>query len=220
MLIFIGALLGVLSSLWYSFFGMLAVDGAEGRSLAIFAAVLLGSLVILCPAAYWLYARVTGQEMVEPSVRSSKARTVFLTLWMICAVITLVSVIASTASNVISSIFSLGETNGIELWVGNFISSIFAVATLVLGIAMVVKRVSRAAVLKGAYIVAGLSLILVVANVVMISMRKDYNRPSVVCSLSSYYDGDCTYTEYLRENKSSSLYNDSSSRPSNPFEFN
>ena len=219
MLIFVGALLGVMASLWYSFFGMLVNDGAEGKSLALRAAMLLGSLVVICPTAYWLYARVTGQEMVEPKVIASKARTVFLTIWMIGVVVALVSVVASTASSVISSIFSLGAAGGSQLWIGTFIPSILVVITLGCGIAMVVKHVSRMFVLRNAFVVAGLAVVLLVANIIMIAMRKDYTAPKPDCTLSSYYRGDCSYDEYRQQNRSTD-YDSSSSTYTNPFEFN
>ncbi len=200
MLIFVGALLGILTSLWYSFFGMLAVDGAEGKLIAVRAAVLLGSLVVVCPAAYWLYARVTGQEMIDPKVVASKARTVFLTIWMIGIVVALVSIVASSAASVISSVFSLGDVSGTKLWVGDFIPSILAVVTLACGVAMVVKHVSRTFVLRNAFVVAGVAAVLLVANVVMISMRKDFKPQKPTCTISAYYAGDCSYQEYRKQN--------------------
>lgn len=217
MLIFVGSLLGVLTSLWYSFFGMLSVDGAEGKQIAIRAAVLLGSLVVVCPAAYWLYARVTGQEMIEPKVLTSKARTVFLTIWMIGIVVALVSIVASTASAVISSIFSLGEVSGTKLWVGTFIPSILAVVTLGCGVAMVVKHVSRTFVLRNAFVVAGLAAVLLVANIVMIAMRKDFTPQKPTCTISAYYSGDCSYQEYRKQNSNdNSTYQN---KYSTPFDF-
>lgn len=208
MLVFVGALIGVLGSLWYSFFGLLANEGYTGKTLAIEAAVQLGALLVVGVAAFWLYSRVTGQEMVQPERTKSRARTVFLTIWMIGAVVGLVAVIGSTISALVTTIFGLNELSGVQLWVGMFLPSLFAVATIGFGIAMVVKNVSRSFVMRSAIVVASTALVLVIANTIMILVRKDAEQPVVSdCTYSQYRDEKCSYSDYQKYIERNTNYN-------------
>lgn len=197
MLILMGSFLGILASLWYSFFGLIATDDYSAVEMAKMTAAQLGGLLVVGPAAYWMYARVTGQEMVDPTLHQRRSRTVFLAIWMILVVLALVSIVASVVSGVASAVFGFGEEAG-ELWLGVVVPGLLAAATLAFGLSMVVKHASRAFVLKTAStVVAALAVVLLIGNVAMIVVRKDIKEPvQESCTFSEYLDKECTYQEY------------------------
>lgn len=199
MLILMGSFLGVLASLWYSFFGLIATEDYSAVSMAKMTAVQIGSLLVVGPAAYWMYARVTGQEMVDQTLYLRKSRTVFLTIWTIGVVLALVSVVASAVTAVSSAVFGFGE-EAKTLWLGAVVPGVLAAATLGFGLSMVVKHASRAFVLKTAStVVAALAVVLLIGNVVMVMVRKDIEQPAPsTCTFSSYLKGDCSYEEYRK----------------------
>lgn len=197
MLILMGSFLGVLASLWYSFFGLLATDDYSAVAMAKMTAVQLGTLLVVGPAAYWMYARVTGQEMVDQTLYMRKSRTVFLTLWTIGVVLALVGTVVSVVTALSSAVFGFGDEAKM-LWLGSVVPGVLAAATLGFGLSMVVKHASRAFVLKTAStVVAALAVVLLIGNVVMVIARKDIEQPAPsTCSFSAYLKGDCTYEEY------------------------
>lgn len=192
-----GALLGLLVSQWYSFFGLIVEDGFAARNLAKTAAMQLGSLLVVLPAAFWMYFRVTGQEGVEPELQRSKPRTVFLTIWMIIAVSSLVGIVAAIVSAFVSAIFGFNDELGDQI-VGQILPGVFAAATVAFGMAAIVKHVSRRFVKLAALVVAAMALVLVIANTVMIFVRKESGSEPRRCTLAMYRDKECSYNEYLK----------------------
>lgn len=215
MLILVASFIGVLVSLWFSFFGL--VNGAN--TLMVYtAAGQIGSLLVLGPAAFWLYARVTGQEMVQPELYERKSRTVFLAIWLIFAVLALVGMVAAIVASFVNAMFGLGGDFGTTLVI-SVLPGLFAVATVAFGLFMVVKHTSRKFVMVSAIVLVALAFILLVANLTMVLVRKDdatrapsINVPSTTfpqtsdddCSFSDYLDKECTYSEYLEDSRSSS----------------
>lgn len=197
MLILMGSFLGILASLWYSLFGLIATDDYSAVEMAKMTAAKLAALVVVGPAAYWMYARVTGQEMVDSMLYQRRSRTVFLAIWMIIVVLALVGTVVSVVSGLSSAIFGFGG-EAKDLWLGVVIPGVLAAATLAFGISMVVKHASRAFVLKTAStVVAALAVVLLVGNVAMVVARKDIEQPKPeTCTFSEYLDGDCTYEQY------------------------
>ncbi len=211
MLLLLGSFLGIASSLWFSFFGLILNDSYSGRSLAEVTAGQLGGLIVLGIAGFWMYSRVTGQEMIEPGVYEKKARTVFLTIWMIGVVLGVVGLAGVLFSSLSTSLFGLGDDVGKTL-VGTTIPALFAIATLVFGLFMVVKRVSRKFVMMSAIVVAALSAVLLVANVTMVVVRKDAPTRTD-CMYALYVNSRCQNSNsynYLNNNSSNnydSFYN-------------
>lgn len=216
MLIFFGGLIALLASLWFSFFQLLIQDGFSGNILARTTALQLGSLVVMGVAGFWLYARVTGQEMVQPELQARTSRRVFLTMWMIVAVCGLVG-IASVAMMAFVSLL-LGQTDATQAVVGIVIPALFAFATVGFGIAAVVKRSNRKLSMLAGVVVAGLMVLLFIANAIAVFIRKDSSSPArdssggsslfkENCTYTRYRDGECTLSEYrdsLSERSSSS----------------
>ena len=224
MLVFIGGFLGLLVSLWYSFFNLILTDGHSGRVLAIATAGVLGSLLVVGPAAYWLYSRVTGEESHRPELFKKPSRTVFLTIWLLMAVGSLVSIAISVVSSIVMAVFGLGG-DAAELWVGRVIPGIFAAATIGFGIVAIVKHVSRRMVIGAGIVLAALAAILFIANLVMVVVRKDVaetkqQSSSSSCTYREYLDDKCSYDEYMDSlrDSSSSRSRDSSRRPSTSLE--
>ena len=205
MLLLLGSFLGILASLWYSFFGLIATDDYSAVTLAKMTAAQLGALVVVGPAAYWMYARVTGQEMVDQALYARKSRTVFLTIWMIGVVLGLVGVVASVLTALSTAVFGFGG-EAKDLWLNDVIPGVLAAATLAFGLSMVVKHASRTFVLKtAAAVVAGVAVVLLIGNIVMVVVRKDIKEPAPApCTFSNYLNGDCTYEQYRESNGSSS----------------
>ena len=218
MLVMMGSFLGLLASLWYSFFGLMADAEYTARTLAMATSIQLGTLLVVAPAAFWLYARVTGQEMVEPGLQQKRARTVFLTLWMLGAVLALVGVTVSVASNVSSAVFGFGGKDVGELVVGTVLPGLFVVATFGFGLFVVVRHAKRKLSMLAGIVLAALSVFLLVANVTMVLVRKDVKapvRPS--CNFSSYLKADCSYEDYRKNSgvmNPSSVYDNKDSSPS------
>ncbi len=206
-----GTLLGLLVSQWYSFFGLITEDGYAARSLAQTAAIQLGSMLVVLPAAFWMYFRVTGQEGVQPDLQDSKPRTVFLTIWMIIAVSSLVGIFVGVVTALVRAVFGFNDNLGDQI-IGQIIPGVFAAATVSFGIASIVKHVSRRFVKLAALVVAAMALVLLVANTIMIFVRKDSGSRPQRCTFSMYRDGDCSYNEYLKNTKNE----DSSSDLTNP----
>lgn len=210
MLILMGALLGVLASLWYSFFGLLADSSYSAVATATTTAGMLASLLVVGPAAFWMYSRVTGQEMVEPSLHNRTSRTVFLTIWIVLVVMGLVGIVGSVVTELVNVTLNLSN-DAWKSWVETILPGLLAAATVALALAAVVKHTSRKFVMKAAVVVAGLALLLLVANLVMVLMRKDIEKPAdpveSTCTFSRYLESDCSYSDYLR---------DQTTRPSTP----
>lgn len=220
MLTLVASFIGILVSLWFSFFGLLyssqvMVTATVGQ---------IGALLVVGPAAFWMYARVTGQEMVQPELYVRKSRTVFLTIWMFFAVLALVGMIAAIVATFVNALFGLGSDFGGAV-VTSVIPGLFAVATVVFGLFMVVKHASRKFVMMAALVLAVVAAILLVANTTMVLVRKDSMpinttttpttplvEPDEDCTFSRYYiDKECSYgdyQDYLRSSSSSSRYYD------------
>lgn len=210
MLVLMGAFLGVLIGLWYSFFQLLAEDGYAARSLAQAAAMQLGSLLVVGPAAYWMYARVTGQEGQQPELYRKQSRTVFLSIWMLVAVLSLVSIVISMVGGLMSAMFGFSNDAG-DTFMSTVLPGLFAAGTIGFGIFAIVKHASRKFVMMAAMVLAGLAALLLVANLVMVLVRKDVELPGSTtsdCTYSKYMDRECTYSEYrdnLRDSTRDSL---------------
>jgi hypothetical protein len=140
--------------------------------------------------------------MVEPTVLTKRSRTVFLTLWVLGVTLALVGVVSKTVSAVMSSFFSFGDVSGKELWVGTVIPAVLVVLTLAFGLWMVVKHVSRAFVIRCAWAVAVLAVVVFVANLVMVIARKDVQAPAPAetCTISRYLNSECSYKDYQQSN--------------------
>ena len=217
MLTLVASFIGVLVSLWFNFFGMLYTPYASVET----AASQIGALLVVGPAAFWMYARVTGQEMVQPELHARKSRTVFLTIWMFFAVLALVGMVAAVVAIFVNALFGLGSDFAGALVTG-VIPGLFAVATVVFGLLMVVKRASRKFVMLAAIVLAISAVALLVMNTTMVLVRKDssiqinydQSTPRMMhygedCTASRYFDQKCSYQEYqdyLESSSGSSSY--------------
>lgn len=212
MLWLMGGMLAVLVSQWYSFFGLLAESGFTARALSRSTAISLAALLVLVPAALWMYSRVTGQEAVEPELRASKPRTVFLTIWMVIAVMALVGVIVGISRALVNAVFGFNNDLSDQI-VKQIIPGLFAVVTILLGISAVVKRPSRGFVKLAMLVLVTLAVLLALANTIMIFVRKNSgNEPDTKrCTYSMYRDDECTYREYMDDLRGSSSSSSSSS---------
>lgn len=204
MLVLFGALLGLLSGLWFSFFKLLLNDDFSARVLARATAVQLGSLLVFLPAAFWMYSRVTGQEGAQPELQQSKPRAVFLTLWTVGAILSLVGVAVGVANTLAQLIFGIGSSTSEQL-VGVVIPGVLTLATLGFGIAAIVKRPNRSFVKIALISLAATALVLGIMNVIMVFVRKESGseprptRPfSSNCTYARYRNRDCSYSEYLQ----------------------
>ncbi len=220
MLVLVGSFIGVLVSLWFGFFELVY---GQGTFSVVTTASQVGALLVVGPAAFWLYARVTGQEMVNPDIYERKSRTVFLTIWLFFAVLSLVGMVLAIVATFVMAMFGLG-TDFSEALVTKVLPGLFAVATVVFGLFMVVKHTSRKFVLVSALVLVVMAVVLLIANSTMILVRKDSAKstpsvpswtspsPSVIeddsndgdCTISAYLDKKCTYSEYLKQRSSSS----------------
>lgn len=213
MLVLVASFIGVLVSLWFNFFDMLYNSYVSVPT----AVSQIGALLVVGPAAFWMYARVTGQEMVQPDLYERKSRTVFLAIWMIVAVLALVGMVAAIVAIFVNALFGLGSDFAGAL-VTSVIPAIFGVATVVFALFMVVKRTSRAFVMMAGIILAISAVALLIMNTTMVLVRKD-SAPQVIEHTSSpfesdkagdctfenyYYDKTCSYNEYREDLRSSS----------------
>lgn len=200
MLFLFGGLIGLLVSQWGSLFQLFIEDGSAARSLAKSTATQIGSLLILLPAAFWMYFRVTGQESVEPELQKSKPRNVFLIIWTVFATLALVSLGAKVVGSLVSIIFGYSGGVGDEI-VGVILPSLFGVVTLAFGISAVVKHPSRKYVKLAAVLIAATAVVLLLANTIMVFVKKNAKVETNVnndCTYSRYRDGDCSYSDYLK----------------------
>lgn len=204
MLVMMGSFLGILVSLWFSFFGLIYEDGYGVRVLVTATAMQLGSLVVIAPIAFWLYARTSGQEMVQAELAQRKSHTVFLTIWMVVVVSVLVGMLIAVVSSLMQAMFGLGGDDFGEALVTKVLPSLFGVATIIFGLFTVVKHPARKLSMLAGIVLAVLSLILLLANVVMVVVRKDVKQPVMQqCTYTRYYiDKECSYSDYLRDRSS------------------
>jgi hypothetical protein len=205
MLIMMGSFLGILVSLWFSFFGLVYETGYGARALATSAAMQLASLAVVGPAAFWLYARTSGQEMMQPELTQRKSHTVFLTIWLVIVVPVLVSLLITVKVSFVQAMFGLGDADFGRVLMTQVVPSLLGVATIAFGLLAVVKRPARKLSMLAGVVLAALAAVLLVANVVMVLARKDVEPPVVEdrCTFSRYLNNDCSYTDYRRDNQSS-----------------
>lgn len=204
MLIMMGSFLGVLVSLWFSFFGLAYEGGFGARTLAVAAAAQLASLVVVAPVAFWLYARTSGQEMVQPELVGRKSHTVFLAIWMIIVVSVLVGMLIAVVASLMQAMFGLGSDDFGKALVTQVIPSLFGVTTIIFGLMIVVKHPARKLSMIAGIVLAALSVLLLIANMVMIIVRKDASQPiKQQCTYTRYYlEKECSYSDYLRDRSS------------------
>lgn len=197
MLVVIGSLVGVVSSSIYSFFNLIQTDGSAARVLALAVVAQLASLVVLAPAAYWLYARVSGQESVQPELRTKTARTVFLTIWLIGMMLAVVGVSISVVAGVLGGLMSSGDSSFGELVVRIVIPGMLVVGLLAATVILVARRVSRKDTLRIGIALAAVVAVLFISNVVLAVVKKDAEIDrDESCTYSRYIDGECDYSEY------------------------
>lgn len=202
MLIMMGALLGVLCSMLFSIFGLAYETGYAASTLAVVAGGQIAALAIIAPAALWLYSRTTGQEMIQPELGQHKARTVFLTLWMLGVVVTLISVAIATKLAAVSSVIGFDGSDSFgEAVVTAIIPGLLSVAVLAFGLWVVVKHATRKLSMITLAVFAGLTAVLLVATLAMAVVRKDVDETLYdnECTYSRYLDRSCSYSEYLRD---------------------
>lgn len=205
MLVLMGALAGVLASMFYSFFGLMQVEGFAARALALVVLAQLGSLVVLTPAAFWFYSRVSGQEMVHPELMRKTSRTVFLTIWLIGMFLSVVGVSISIAAGIIGAMVGSGSGDS-SVILNVVIPGLLTVALLSFFIITVAHRSTRALTKIAGIIIAAVAVLLFVANLVMaivnVNNAKSDNSEER-CTYSRYADRECTYTEYRNDRNSS-----------------
>lgn len=207
MLMLVTSFIGVLCMLWFSFFDMLYGASYFG---AVGVASQIGSLIVIGPAAFWMYARVTGQEMIQPELYNRASRTVFLSIWIVFAVLALVGLATIISTSVVSSLFVASGGYLGHIVVTLVLPGLFSLATGLLGVCMIVKRTSRKMAMRVGQILALLTGLLLIANLAMVMVRKDAMTdqswapsisPSVQpedCALSGYPMDRCGYGDYRR----------------------
>lgn len=197
MLILVGGLSAAIISLWYSFFGLIANDSFTARAAAQVTAVALGSILVVAPAAWWLYSRVAGEEAANPEVRSHKARTVFLVMWLIVAATSLVAIVAGMVGSLSQAVFGFADDAG-NLLLTSTLPALFSAVTLAVTIYTVAKGGLRGAGKLGMWVLLGLAAVVFVANLIMVLVRKESGSEPVIerCTYSMYRDDECTYREY------------------------
>lgn len=213
MLVVIGSFVGVASSSIYSFFNLIQTDGFAARALVVVVVAQLASLVVLAPAAYWLYARVSGQESVQPGVRTKTARTVFLTIWLIGMMLSVVGVSISVVAGMLGGLVGADGGSVGELIVRVTIPGILVIALLASTVILVTRRVTRKATIYVGIGIASLLAILFISNLIVAVVKKDADTDrDESCTYSRYSDGDCDYSDYREyRNESRSDYNSGSS---------
>lgn len=204
MLILMGVFLGTLVSLWHSFFNMIVTDGSAGSAVAKTAAMALASVLVVGPAAFWMYSRVTGEESQNSSHLSSKARSVFLIMWVIVATLALVGVAAGIASSVFASVFGYSQESTPQVWVGSVVGGLFGLATLAYGIIMVIKHASRKMVMMACTILASVTLVLFLASLLLVIVRNGHEEQQQQKDSSQYLND---YLKNLKNSQQDSYYN-------------
>jgi hypothetical protein len=214
MLAVVGSFVGVASSSIYSFFNLIQTDGYAARALAVVVIAQLASLIVLAPAAYWLFARVSGQESVEPQLRTKTARTVFISIWLIGMMLSIIGVSISVIASMMSGLVGADSSSVGEIIVRVTIPGILVIALLASTVLVVTRRVARKATMYVGIGVASLLAILFVGNLVAAVVKKDAGSDSSEsCTYSRYSDGDCSYSDYREyRNGSRSDYSRPSSR--------
>lgn len=220
MLMLVTSFIGMLCGLWFSFFDLLyGVSSFE----AVVVASQIGALIVIGPAAFWMYARVTGQEMIQPELYNRASRTVFLSIWIVFAALALVGLATMISTSAVSSLFdAAGDYLG-HIVVTLVLPGLFSIATGLLGVYMIIKRTSREIVIRVGQILALLTGLLLIASLVMVVIRKDMaineswvpsispSMQSEDCTLSGYLSDNCGYGDYRRNssapNPSSRYYN-------------
>jgi hypothetical protein len=172
MLVVTGAMISVLSSLYYATLQLTYTSGYEASSLVESITMQLAVLLIVAPAAYWLYARVTGQEMIEPTLYASKVRTVFLSLWMIPLAAAFLVVSISVVHAILSMIVDQ-SSDVLSLVVGTVLPGVLTLATIGFGLFMVVKRVKRKFTMMSGIVVSAVVAIVASLSLVTILMNRD-----------------------------------------------
>ena len=214
MLVLMASFLGLLVSLWYSFFQLvLNSDSFTTSTLVRVTAGQLGALLVVGPAAYWMYSRVTGQEGVQAELQAKTSRTVFLSIWMLGAVLALVGLAASVGSALVTWAFGFADNAG-DLFVSTIVPGVLAAVTLAFGVYVVVKHASRKFVMQAAVVLAALAFALLVANLVMVAGRKDEKPAQQACTYTNYIDKKCSYSEYLQQYSQQYNMGNNSSRSS------
>jgi hypothetical protein len=188
MLFIFGGFIGILASMWYSFFGLLVADSFTGSLVMRTTVALIGMLVATGVLGYVLYARVTGEELHNPSVVHSKARTVFLTIWLFGAVLTVLGMIIAMVTGLVDVMFGTASDTTQTL-VGTVAPALFAIATLCFGIWLIVKRSSRKLSMVAGMVLAGLAAILLLATTVTLLVRKNDFMPKNSTQKSTCADG-------------------------------
>lgn len=200
MLVVFSVFVGILVGLWFTFFQMIDARGVDARSMAQSTAMTLGALVVLAPSAYWLYARVTGQEMIQPELHRHRVRTVFLTFWMIGAVGAIIGLSVYVLSAVSSIVFAYTD-NASSALVTQIIPGVLAVFTVTFAVFAVVKRATRRFAMISGIVLAVLATGLLIANVVMVVVKKDAPLPKnafATCTFDRYVANKCSYDEYMK----------------------
>lgn len=213
MLVLMGSLAGVLASTFYSFFGLLQVDGFAARTLALVVLAQLGSLVVLTPAAFWFYSRVSGQEMVHPELMQKTSRTVFLTIWLIGMFLSLVGVSISIAAGVIGAVVGGGSDGG-SVILSVVLPGILTVGLLSFFVITVAHRSTRALTKIAGIVIAAVAVVMLIANLILAIVnidRVDSDDSDEKCTYSRYVDRECSYSEYRSDRNSSYDYNQRSS---------
>lgn len=217
MLVLVASFIGILCSLWFSFFGML-YNASYLDTIGVVAQI--GSLIVIGPAAFWMYARVTGQEMVQPELYNRKSRTVFLSIWIVFAVLALVGLAVTISASMTTSLFDTAGTYLGGIVVTLVLPGLFSIATGVLGVLMIARRTTRKMVMRFGQMLLFLVGLLLVINIAMVMVRKDSvmneswepsTSPSVQledCAPYTVNPEECNYSNYRRDSNPS----DSSSR--------
>lgn len=211
MLMLFGGFIGMLTSLWYTFFGLLVPDASSGYSMVNTAVSQISFAIATGCVGYLLYIRVTGEELHNPAVTRSKARTVFLTIWLIGAVLTLLTLVVAALGSILGVIVGTASDTTQSL-VGTAAPSLFAIATLGYGIWLIVKRSSRSLAITSGIVLASLATVLVLATTITLLVRKNdlmpKTSPRSTCSYGMVRSssGGCK-PDYTRDSIDSLDYN-------------
>lgn len=213
MLVLFGGFITLLAFIWYTFFGLLIAKGYSGERFVETAMAQIAALLVVGPLGYLLYSRVTGEELHNPLVLRSKVRAVFLTIWMLGTILTLVGLLVTMISSVFSVIFGL-DSDIPHALLGVAIPSLLAALTLSFGIWAIVKRSSRKiAVVVGA-ILAGLAVIALLATTITVLVKKNqFSERS--CSNGSSYSGNGCRPDSQKYN-----YRDSYDKSYDTYDYN
>lgn len=212
MLVLMGSFLGLLVSLLFSLFGLIYETGYEARLLATNAVMQIASLAVVAPAAFWLYARTSGQEMMQPELTQRKSHTVFLTIWLVIVVLVMVSMLIAAKTSLAQAMLGLGDDDFGRVLMTHVLPLTLGVGTIVVGLFAVVKRPARRLSMVAGVVLAVMTVVLMVANTAMVVVRKDAEQPVVSnpCTYSRYLNNECNYSEFRRDNQSSPATNSNS----------